>query len=145
MGMADGDYELDDDAHRVPRDAVWAWLSTEAYWGRWRTRADVEAQLESAWRVVGAYAAGTDELVGFARAASDGVAFAYLADVYVVRAHRGHGLGKRMLRAMIDDGPGRDFRWTLFTADAHGLYEQFGFAVPDATAMVRPPAKPAIS
>jgi GNAT superfamily N-acetyltransferase len=143
--MADGDYELDDDPHRVPRDAVWAWLSTEAYWGRWRTRADVEAQLDSAWRVVGAYSAGTDDLVGFARAASDGVAFAYLADVYVVHAHRGHGLGKRLLRAMIDDGPGRDFRWTLFTADAHGLYEQFGFAVPDATAMVRPPAKPAIS
>ena len=41
-------------------------------------------------------------------------------------------------------GPGRDFRWVLFTADAHGLYEQFGFAAPDATAMVRPPAKPPI-
>jgi GNAT superfamily N-acetyltransferase len=143
--MAVDDYELDDDPSRVPRDAVWAWLSTQAYWGRWRTRADVEAQLDSAWRVVGAYRAGTHELVGFARAASDGVAFAYLADVYVVREHQGRGLGKRLLRAMIDDGPGRDFRWTLFTADAHRLYEQFGFAAPDATAMVRPPAKPAIS
>jgi GNAT superfamily N-acetyltransferase len=143
--MAEDDYELDDDPARIPRDAVWAWLSTEAYWGRWRTRADVEAQLASAWRLVGAYRAGTDELVGFARAASDGVAFAYLADVYVVRAHQGRGLGKRLLQAMIDDGPGREFRWTLFTADAHGLYEQFGFAAPDATAMVRPPAKPPIS
>jgi GNAT superfamily N-acetyltransferase len=143
--MAENEYELDDDPARIPRDAVWAWLSTEAYWGRWRTREDVEAQLDSAWRLVGAYRAGTDELVGFARAASDGVAFAYLADVYVVRAHQRRGLAKRLLQAMIDDGPGRDFRWTLFTADAHGLYEQFGFAAPDATAMVRPPAKPAIS
>jgi GNAT superfamily N-acetyltransferase len=143
--MAEDDYELDDDPARIPRDAVWAWLSTEAYWGRWRTREDVEAQLDSAWRLVGAYHAGTDELVGFARAASDGVAFAYLADVYVVREHQGRGLGKRLLQVMIDDGPGREFRWTLFTADAHGLYEQFGFAAPDATAMVRPPAKPAIS
>ena len=41
---------------------------------------------------------------------------------------------------MIDDGPGRDFRWVLFTADAHGLYEQFGFAEPGRTAMVRPTA-----
>ena len=55
----DDDYELDDDPARIPRDAVWAWLSTEAYWGRWRTRADIEAQLDSAWRVVGAYRAGT--------------------------------------------------------------------------------------
>lgn len=142
--MAADDYDLDDDPARIPRDTVWAWLSAEAYWGRWRTRADIEAQLDSAWRVVGAYRAGTDDLVGFARAASDGVAFAYLADVFVVDGHRGRGLGKRLLHAMIEDGPGRDFRWTLFTADAHGLYEQFGFATPDATAMVRPPAQPPI-
>ena len=42
------------------------------------------------------------------------------------------------MQTMIEDGPGREFRWVLFTADAHGLYEQFGFAAPDATAMVRP-------
>ncbi len=47
-------------------------------------------------------------------------------------------MGKRLMQRMIDDGPGRDFRWVLFTGDAHGLYEQFGFAAPDATAMVRP-------
>jgi GNAT superfamily N-acetyltransferase len=142
--MANDDYDLDDDPRRIPRDAVWQWLSTEAYWGRWRTRADIEAQLDSAWRVVGAYRAGTDELVGFARAASDRVGFAYLADVFVVAEHPRSGLGKRLVQTMIEDGPGAEFRWVLFTADAHGLYEQFGFAVPDATAMVRPPAMPPI-
>jgi GNAT superfamily N-acetyltransferase len=108
------DYDLDDDPARVQHDVVWAWLSTEAYWGRWRTRADVETQVANAWRVVGAYRRDTGEQVGFARAVSDGVAFAYLADVFVLDAHRGHGLGKRLLRLMIDDGPGRDLRWTLF-------------------------------
>ena len=93
-GDGDDDYELDDDPARIPRDAVWAWLSTEAYWGRWRTRADIEAQLDSAWRVVGAYRAGTDELVGFARAASDGVGFAYLADVFVVAGAPGSRPGQ---------------------------------------------------
>ena len=69
---------------------MWAWLSTEAYWGR-RSRADIEAQLDSAWRSqLGR--ADTDELVGFARAASDGVGFAYLADVFVVAEHQGSGL-----------------------------------------------------
>jgi len=42
------------------------------------------------------------------------------------------------VQRMIEEGHGRDFRWVLFTADAHGLYEQFGFAEPDTTAMVRP-------
>lgn len=134
------DYDLDDDPDRIQREVVWTWLSTDAYWGRWRTREDLDAQLDAAWRVVGAYDATSGEQVGFARAASDGVSFAYLADVFVLPGHQGTGLGKRLMTKMIDDGPGRDFRWVLFTADAHGLYEQFGFAAPDTTAMVRPAA-----
>lgn len=134
------DYVLDDSPSRLQRDVIWQWLSTEAYWGRWRARADFDAQLDSAWRVVGVYRADTGTQVGFARAVSDGVSFAYLADVYIDEQHQGAGLGTRMMKAMIDDGPGRDFRWTLFTNDAHGLYEKFGFTVPDATAMVRPAA-----
>ncbi len=39
-------------------------------------------------------------MVGFARALSDGVALAYLADVYVLEGHRGRGLGRALLRAM---------------------------------------------
>src|SRR5690606_35577085 len=108
------DYELDDDPARIQRDAVWAWLSTAAYWGRWRDRADFEAQLDSAWRVVGVYAPDGSQ-VGFARAVSDGVCFAFLADVYIDDAHRGAGLGKRLVARMIDEGPGADFRWMLVT------------------------------
>ena len=131
-------YELDDSPGRVDRDAVWAFLSTEAYWGRWRSRADVEAQLDSAWRVVGAYERATGALVGFARAVSDGVAFAYLADVYVLPEARGSGLGDALVRAMVEEGPGRRFRWMLHTGDAHGLYARLGFAAPDSTVMERP-------
>jgi GNAT superfamily N-acetyltransferase len=129
--------ELSADPSRVDRDWVWRMLSTQVYWGLWRTRMDIEAQLDSAWRVVGAYDSDGAQ-VGFARAVSDGVGFAYLADVIVEEAERGRGIGKQLVRAMIDDGPGAGFRWTLFTLDAHGLYEQFGFVAPDATAMVRP-------
>jgi len=31
-----GAYELDDEAGRVDLDAVWEFLSTQAYWGRFR-------------------------------------------------------------------------------------------------------------
>jgi len=130
------DYELDDDPARIQRDAVWAWLSTAAYWGRWRDRADFEAQLDSAWRVVGVYAPDGSQ-VGFARAVSDGVCFAFLADVYIDDAHRGAGLGKRLVARMIDEGPGADFRWMLVTLDAHTLYEQYGFTTPGPDVMVR--------
>ncbi|QMU96496.1 GNAT family N-acetyltransferase [Microbacterium esteraromaticum] len=131
------DYELDDDPSRIQPDVVWGWLSTKAYWGRQRSRADVEAQIADAWRVVGAYRRDTGEQVGFARAVSDGVSFAYLADVFVIEGHRGSGLGTRLVQLMIDDGPGSSFRWMLFTGDAHALYRRFGFETPDDTAMVR--------
>jgi GNAT superfamily N-acetyltransferase len=135
--MTSADFDFDDDPLRVDRDAVWAFLSTGAYWGRWRSRADFEAQFDAAWRIVGAYDATTGALVGFARAVSDGVAFAYLADVFVVERVRGHGVGKGLVAAMIDDGSGAHFRWVLHTADAHGLYSQFGFAPPDQTCLER--------
>jgi GNAT superfamily N-acetyltransferase len=131
-------YELDDDASRVDRDAVWEFLSTQAYWNRGRTRAEFETQLASAWRVIGVYAAATGRQVGFARAVSDGVAFAYLADVFILPDARGAGLGKELVATMIDRGPGASFRWTLHTADAHDLYRKFGFAEPDARYMERP-------
>ena len=117
-----GRFELDDDPGRVDRDTLWAFLSTEAYWGRWRTRSVVEQQLESAWRVVGVYQGGSGTMIGFARAVSDGAGFAYLADVYIDKEFRGQGLGVELVATMIDRGPGASFRWTLHTSDAHGLY-----------------------
>ena len=131
-------YELDDDPDRIDRDAVWHFLSTDAYWGRTRSRADFEAQLASAWRVVGAYETAAGRQVGFARAISDGVATAYLSDVYILPAARGGGLGRELVATMIDRGPGSGFRWSLHTRDAHELYRKFGFAEPDSRYMERP-------
>ena len=138
MIYTSGAYELDDDPSRTDKDAVWRFLSTEAYWGKYRSRADFEAQMASAWRVVGVYESATGRQVGFARAISDGVAFAYLADLFILADARGGGLGKELVATMIDRGPGADFRWTLHTSDAHELYRKYGFAEPDTRYMERP-------
>jgi len=124
-----GDYEIDDDPGRVDADAAVAFLTAEAYWGRWRGAQDIKDQIAAAWRVVGVYdrAGG---MVGFARAFGDR-GCAYLADVYVLPGQRGAGLGKALVAMMIEDGPGAGWRWVLHTSDAHGLYRQFGFARPD--------------
>jgi GNAT superfamily N-acetyltransferase len=142
VAPADG-FDFDDRVDRVDRDALWRFLSTEAYWGRWRDRAVVEEQVARAWRVVGCYERATGAMVGFARAASDGYSFAYLADVYVEAAYRGRGLGAALVAAMIDEGPGAAFTWVLHTTDAHGLYEKFGFAAPGPRVLERPSRFPA--
>lgn len=80
-------------------------------------------------------------MVGFARSVSDGVAVAYLADVFVAESFRGGGLAKAMLELMIDNGPGADFRWMRHTLDAHDLYRSFGFTEPTERYLERPPRR----
>ncbi|MBQ6639418.1 MAG: GNAT family N-acetyltransferase [Saccharopolyspora sp.] len=132
------DYEFDDDLRRVDRDAVWNFLTTEAYWGNNRTREQFDRQLDGAWRVVAAYERPGGRLLGFARAFSDGVLSAYLADVFVLAEARGHGIGAGLVRTMVEDGPGGNFRWMLHTSDAHELYRRFGFDEPNSDFMERP-------
>jgi N-acetyltransferase len=134
--FAVGNYEIDDDPARIDPAAAVSFLSTEAYWGRWRGEQEIRRQIAAAWRVTGAYdPAGA--MVGFARAFSDGGS-AYLADVYVLAAHRGAGLGRAIVRMMVDEGPGAGLRWMLHTDDAHGLYRSFGFAAPNGRYLERP-------
>ena len=133
-----GGYQIDDDPTRIDRDAAWAFLDTVAYWNADRVRVEFDAQVAAAWRVVGAYESATGVMVGFARAVSDGCRFAYLADVFVLPEARGRGLGVAVVTTMIDGGPGSGFRWSLHTADAHGLYERLGFSKPNHTYLERP-------
>jgi RimJ/RimL family protein N-acetyltransferase len=137
MRRACGNYEIDDDPARIDPAAAVSFLTTEAYWGRWRGEQEIRRQIAAAWRVAGAY--GQDGgMVGFARAFSDGGS-AYLGDVYVLPAHRGAGLGRAIVAMMIEDGPGAGWRWMLHTSDAHGLYRSFGFTRPNERYLERPP------
>ena len=130
--------ELDDSPERVQLDALWLFLSKEVTWGRWRTREIVELQVASAWRVVGAYQLGTQDMVGFARAISDGLCVAYLDDVYVVARLRRRGIGLAIVDFMINNGAGANFRWMLHTDDAHAFYARAGFKPPDQKYLERP-------
>ena len=132
-----GGFELDDDPARVDVDAVHRYLALESYWARDRPRETVERLVQEASRVVGLYEG--DRQVGFARAVSDGLAFAYLADVYVLPDCRGHGLGVELVREMVENGPYAECKWVLHTADAHELYRKFGFDVPSERLMERDP------
>jgi len=128
---------MDDDRGRVDVDAVHAYLSGESYWARGRTRAETDAALAGSMRVIGVYRG--DDQVGFLRVVSDGVWFAYLADLYVLEPHRGLGLGVELVREAVDTEPWRRLRWFLSTDDAHGLYERFGFRAPSERALYRHP------
>ena len=121
-------YELDDDAARIDRDAVHRFISEESYWAFRRPREVMDGLIDRAARNVGLYAPD-GSLAGYSRTVDAPDAFlVYLADVFVLAAHRGHGRGVELVRFTVDEGPYAARRWILHTADAHGLYERFGFA-----------------
>ena len=132
-----GGYELDDDPARIDIDAVHDYLANRSYWAEGRPRETVERLVREATRVVGLYAEGRQ--VGFARAFSDGVALAYLADVYVLPEHQGRGLGVELVREILENGPLTEVKWILHTRDAHDLYRRFGFDAPSERVPERRP------
>ena len=127
--------ELDDDPQRVDVEAVHRYLSEESYWARGRTLRTVERLVREAARVVGLY--DGDRQVGFARVVSDGVAVAYLADVYVLPERRGRGLGVELVREAVDGGTLAGVGWLLHTRDAHALYAKVGFGRPSDRVLER--------
>jgi GNAT superfamily N-acetyltransferase len=120
-------YELDDDAARLDRGAVHAYLGGESYWAQGRSRERQDELIDASAHVVGLYKDGAQ--IGFARAVDcDAAGFVYLADVYVLEGHRGAGLGVELVREIVENGPFAHRRWVLHTRDAHALYAKLGFA-----------------
>ncbi len=113
------------DRGRLDRDAIYRFLSEDAYWSRGVPREVVERAIENSM-CFGAYRA--DELVGFARVVSDRATFAWLCDVFVLPKERGLGIGKRLIEAVMSAPDLRGVRnFLLATRDAHSLYARFGF------------------
>lgn len=120
-----GDYTISTDAARLDVDLIFEFLSTRSYWAKGRTRAAVKRSIAHSLSF-GLYR--HDQQIGFARVVTDYATFAYLADVFVLEAERGRGLGKWLLAIIVAHPALQGLRrWLLATRDAHGLYQQAGF------------------
>ena len=128
MNWHRGAYWLTDDRERVDVAAVHA-LLLRTYWASGRELETMRVAVEHSLCMTLFH--GT-RVVGFARAITDYATFAWLADVVVHEPHRGEGLGKWMVDALIHHPRLRVRSQWLVTQDAHGLYERHGFARTEA-------------
>ncbi len=119
-------YEISTDPARLDVKAIHAYLTSRT--GRPGFRSP-PSNARCAIRCASAiYERASGAQVGFTRVVTDHATFAYLCDVYVLEAHRGHGLAKRMMReVMAHPALTGARRIMLATRDAHGLYRQSGF------------------
>ncbi len=119
-----GSYVVSTDKRWVDLTVVHEFL-TNSYWAAGIPREVVQRSIEHSL-VFGVYQG--ERQVGFARVITDVATFAYLADVFILDAFRGQGLGRWLIECIVAHPDLQALRrWTLFTRDAHGLYEQVGF------------------
>jgi GNAT superfamily N-acetyltransferase len=121
------DLTFSSDTSTIDVERVHRWLSEESYWAMGRTREVHDAAMAGS-RNYGVFDADSGRQLAYARAITDGATFAWIADVFVDPDARGRGVGKRIVDGILDDlEPLGLKRTALFTDDAHGLYEQYGF------------------
>ncbi len=120
-------YEISTDRSRLDIALIHRFLGA-SYWARNIPLAVVERSIENSL-CFGVYCRG--QQAGFGRVITDYAVFAYVADVFILPEHRGRGLAKALVRAMLDHPQLQGLRrWMLATRDAHKLYAQFGFGPP---------------
>jgi GNAT superfamily N-acetyltransferase len=100
------------------------YLAQESYWAQNIALATVETALANSL-CFGGYLGARQ--VAFARVVTDRATFAHLKDVFVLPEFRGKGYGVAIVQAIMDHPDLRRVAMTLGTADAHSLYEKFGF------------------
>lgn len=102
------------------------YLSTESYWAKNIPIEIVKTAIENSL-CFGVYIDG--QQMGFARLITDYATFGYLADVFVLADYRGKGYSKALMAEILAHPSLQGLRvWGLRTADAHGLYAQYGFS-----------------
>ena len=128
----DAGYTISNSSQDIDLDALHSFLCA-SYWSRGIPRETMERSIRGSLPVVLRDASGN--LAGFARVVTDRATFGYIGDLFVLPEHRGKGLSKRLMEAIMAHPELQNFRrWMLATSDAHGLYEKFGFrplAAPD--------------
>lgn len=117
------------DVDKLDIDMIHTYLAQESYWSAGISREKVTrfVRYSLCFGVYDQQVIG-DQQIGFARVVTDYTTFAYLADVFILDAYRGRGLGKWLVASILSHPDVQGLRrWSLRTADAHSLYTRFGF------------------
>jgi GNAT superfamily N-acetyltransferase len=120
-----GEYAISTDDSRLDIPVIHDFVANQSYWAQGRTIETVQRALNNSLNF-GLYE--DKQQVGFARVVTDYATFAWIADVFVLKEHRGRGLSKWLLEVILSHPKLQGFRrWVLATRDAHALYAGFGF------------------
>jgi len=118
------------DPRHIDRDLVWRFLHDEAYWAAGIPREVMERAFDGSicFSAFDRHPDQGGKQIGFARVVTDRATFAWLCDVFVLKKHRGSGVAKRLMDAVMAHPDLEGLRNVLLaTRDAHRLHARYGF------------------
>ena len=119
------EWEVSTDKQRLDRGMIHQFLSS-SYWANGITRELVDQAIDHSF-CFGLYETGRQ--LAFGRVITDFSTFGYLADIFVVEARRGEGIGRHLVASIVNHPRLKPMRrLMLATLDAQKLYQKFGFA-----------------
>src|SRR5690349_18214002 len=92
------DFSISTDKRRLDRALIHRFLTT-CYWAKGIPRKTVERSIENSL-CFGIYQ--NSQQVGFARVISDFATYAYIGDVFIIESCRGRGLGKLLMKSIME-------------------------------------------
>jgi len=124
-----------DEKTRVDLDQLQALFQVAAFWAKDRCRDDLAIAIANSDPVVTVW--DKDDLIGFARATSDGIYRATIWDVVVHPDYQGAGLGRKLVQTVLSHPKmHRVERIYLMTTHQQSFYERIGFEANASTTMV---------
>jgi len=118
-------FSISTDRSLLDFDIIYKYLSEDSYWARGISAERLKGAIENSM-CFGVYK--HNKQAGLARVITDGATFAYICDVFILAGFKGLGLSKWLIQSIVEHPDLQGLRrWSLATADAHGLYKQFGF------------------
>ena len=118
-------YRISTDKGLLDLPLVYQYLSGESYWAKELPYDTFCSSVQNS-KCFGVY--NQSGQIGFARVISDEATFAYICDVFILPSFRKNGISKWLIQTILASPELQGLRrWSLATADAHGLYQQFGF------------------
>jgi GNAT superfamily N-acetyltransferase len=130
----EGDYRISDDKSLLSVGRICKLLYC-SYWASRMSRERVRLSLENSL-CYGVYHKGTQ--VGFARAVTDMATVYWIADVSIDQEHRRKGLGKRLIKLIVESDELKGLQGILATSTAYRLYEECGFRIDHDQLMMKP-------
>lgn len=120
-----GDHLFSSDKTKLQLNVIHNYLSKESYWAQ-NIPFEIVKKSSEGSICFGIYL--KEQQIGYARVVTDSATFGYLADVFILEAHRGKGLSKQLMQFIMAHPDLQGLRrMMLATRDAQGLYKQYGF------------------